>query len=173
MKIKLFSYDTRFLFTPPFTMIVAAPEGSPPRRISNKQFKKTLPAVPRTGPEVGFYRIHYVFYSSGVNPIDSCLFLQSQFFNTRKFPLPCLQPDFRTFIKMLIDDTGTDAPASSSAYRFGDLTAWDRTDCHRSQKISCQKMKQLSSHRILYLFFVFLHLNHCFSWLFNGDSPKK
>jgi hypothetical protein len=41
MKIELFSYDTRiFLNTPSFTMIAAAPEGSPPRRISNKQFNK-------------------------------------------------------------------------------------------------------------------------------------
>jgi len=37
MKIELFSYDTRFFFhNPPFTMISAATEGSPPRRISNK-----------------------------------------------------------------------------------------------------------------------------------------
>ena len=43
-------------------MIAAAPEGSPPRRISNKQFKKTLPAVPRRGPEAGFHRIHYDFH---------------------------------------------------------------------------------------------------------------
>ena len=77
-----------FFNTPPFTMIAAAPEGSPPRRISNKQFKKTLPAVPRRGPEAGFHRIHYDFHGSGVNHIDSCLFLQSQFFNTRKFPYP-------------------------------------------------------------------------------------
>jgi hypothetical protein len=50
-------------------MIAAAPEGSPPRRISNKQFKKNLPAVPRRGPEAGFHRIHYDFHGSGVNPI--------------------------------------------------------------------------------------------------------
>jgi hypothetical protein len=62
-------------------MIAAAPEGSPPRRISNKQFKKTLPAVPRRGPEAGFHPIHYDFHGSGVNPIGSCLFLQSPLFN--------------------------------------------------------------------------------------------
>jgi hypothetical protein len=50
MKIKLFSRTRDFLNTPPFTMITAAPEGSPPRRISNKQFKKTTaPPVPRRG----------------------------------------------------------------------------------------------------------------------------
>ena len=59
-------------------MIAAAPEGSPPRRISNKQFKKLLPAVPRRGPEAGFHRIHYDFHGSGMNSIDSCLFLQSR-----------------------------------------------------------------------------------------------
>ena len=59
--------------------MIAAPEGSPPRRIGNKQFKKPLPAVPRRGPEAGFHRIHYDFHGSGVNPIDSCLFLQSRF----------------------------------------------------------------------------------------------
>ena len=70
MKIKLFSelYEI-FLNTPPFTMIAAAPEGSPPRRIRNKQFKKTLPAVPRRGPEAGFHRIHYDFHGLGANTL--------------------------------------------------------------------------------------------------------
>jgi hypothetical protein len=41
LKPELFSYDTGFFFlTPPFTMVAAAPEGSLPRQISNKQFKK-------------------------------------------------------------------------------------------------------------------------------------
>ena len=61
-------------------MIAAAPEGLPPRRISNKQFQKTLPAVPRRGPEAGFHRVYYDFHGSGVNPIDSCLFLQKRIF---------------------------------------------------------------------------------------------
>jgi len=39
--------------------------------------KKILPAVPRRGPEAGLHRIHYDFHGSGVNHIDSCLFLQS------------------------------------------------------------------------------------------------
>jgi hypothetical protein len=51
-----------FLNTPPFTIVAAVPEGSPPRRISNKQFKKPLPAVPRRGLEAGFHRIHYDFH---------------------------------------------------------------------------------------------------------------
>ena len=72
-----------FLNTPPCTMITAAPEGSPPRRISNKQFKKNLPAVPRRGPEAGFHRIHHDFHGSGVNPIDSCLFLQIDYLHFR------------------------------------------------------------------------------------------
>jgi hypothetical protein len=81
MKIKLFSRTRDFLNTPPFTMITAAPEGSPPRRISNKQFKKNhCPAVPRRGPEAGFNRIHYDFHGSGMNHIDSCPFLQSPIF---------------------------------------------------------------------------------------------
>ena len=63
----------------PFTMISAASEGSPPRRISNTTIQKKLqPAVPQRGPEAGFHRIHYDFHGSGVNPIDSCLFLQSK-----------------------------------------------------------------------------------------------
>jgi len=68
-------------------MIAAAPEGSPPRRISNKQSKKTLPAVPLRGPGAGFHRIHYDFHGSGVNPIDSCLFFTEQiFFNFSHHP---------------------------------------------------------------------------------------
>ena len=50
-------------------MVAAAPEGSPPRRISNKQFKKTLPAVPRRGPEAGFHRVHYDFHGLGANTL--------------------------------------------------------------------------------------------------------
>jgi hypothetical protein len=37
-------------------MVAAAPEGSPQRRISNIQFKKNLPAMPRRAPEAGYYR---------------------------------------------------------------------------------------------------------------------
>jgi len=68
MKINYSVMIRDFFNTPPFTMIAAAPEGSPPRRISNKQSKKTLPAVPLRGPEAGFHRIHYDFHGSGVNP---------------------------------------------------------------------------------------------------------
>jgi hypothetical protein len=50
-------------------MIATTPEGSPQRRISNKQFKKTLPAVPRRGPEAGFHRIDYDFHSLGANTL--------------------------------------------------------------------------------------------------------
>jgi hypothetical protein len=56
-------------------MIAAAPEGSPPRQISDKQFKKT-PAPPCLG-EALRRNIHYDFHDSGVNPPDS-LFLQGQ-----------------------------------------------------------------------------------------------
>ena len=53
-KIELFSSEYEiFLNTPPFTMIAAAPEGSPPLRISNMQLKKPPPVVPRRGPEAG------------------------------------------------------------------------------------------------------------------------
>ena len=65
-----------FLNTPPFTMICRRPRRV--RRISNKQFKKNLPAVPLRGHEAGIHRIHYDFHDSGVSHIDSCLFLQSQ-----------------------------------------------------------------------------------------------
>ena len=34
--------------------------------------------MPQRGPEAGFHRIHYDFHGSGVNPIDSGLFLQSR-----------------------------------------------------------------------------------------------
>jgi hypothetical protein len=62
-------------------MIAAAPEGLPPRRISNQTIQKiTLPAVPLRGHEAGFHRIYYDFHGSGVNHIDSCLFLQSRIF---------------------------------------------------------------------------------------------
>jgi hypothetical protein len=60
MKIEIFSYDTRFfLNTPPFTMIAAAPEGSPPRRISNKQFKKN-PCPPCLGEALRRCSIVYI-----------------------------------------------------------------------------------------------------------------
>ena len=58
-----------FFKHPPFMMIDAAPEGSPRRRIINKQFKKILPAVPRKGPEAGFHRIHYDFHGFGANTL--------------------------------------------------------------------------------------------------------
>jgi hypothetical protein len=58
-------------------MIAAAPEGSLPWRIRNKQFKKTLPAVPRRGPEAWFHRIHCDSHGL-VRTLFSCLFLQSQ-----------------------------------------------------------------------------------------------
>ena len=41
MKINYSEYEI-FIHNPPFTMIAAAPEGSPPRRIRTK-FKKTCP----------------------------------------------------------------------------------------------------------------------------------
>ena len=61
MKIELFSMIRDFFHTPPCTMIAAAPKGSPPRRIWNKQFKKTLPDVPLRGPEAGFPRVNTIF----------------------------------------------------------------------------------------------------------------
>ena len=66
-----------FLNTPPYTMIAAAPEESPPRRISNKQFKKTLPAVARRGPQAGFHQINYNSHGSGANTLFMP-FLRSQ-----------------------------------------------------------------------------------------------
>ena len=48
--------------TPPFAMIAATLEGSLPWRIMTKQSKKTLPAVPRSGPEAGFHRIYNTIF---------------------------------------------------------------------------------------------------------------
>jgi hypothetical protein len=53
----------------PFTMIATAPEGSPQRWISTNNSKKTLPAMPRRGPEAGFHRIHYDFHGLGANTL--------------------------------------------------------------------------------------------------------
>ncbi len=54
------------------------PANGRPRGGSVTNNKKTLPAVPRRGPEAGFHRIHYDFHGSGVDHIDSCLYLQSR-----------------------------------------------------------------------------------------------
>jgi len=43
--------------------------------------KNSLPGVPRRGPEAGVLRREDDFHASGVNRIDSCLFLQSHFFS--------------------------------------------------------------------------------------------
>jgi hypothetical protein len=75
-------------------MIAAAPLGSHPRRISNKQFKKTLHAVPRKGPEAGFHHIHFDFHGLGAS-LCSCLFPQSQ--NQRKHT----QNEFQTMSQSL------------------------------------------------------------------------
>ena len=48
--------------------------------------------MPRRGPEAGFHRIHYDFHGSGVNPIDSCLFLQRKKKNILPF-LPGVHTD--------------------------------------------------------------------------------
>ena len=46
-----------------YTMIVAAPDGAPLRRIDNSQLKKnSLPAVPRRGPEAGVHHIYIYPY---------------------------------------------------------------------------------------------------------------
>jgi hypothetical protein len=45
---------------PSDTMIAAAPEGTPPRRIG-EQNSKQLPAVLRRGPETGVYRMEMIF----------------------------------------------------------------------------------------------------------------
>ncbi len=63
--------------SPSGTMNTAAPDGTPPRRIGGKNSKKSLPPVPMRGPEAFVLRREYDFYESGVNRIDSCLFLQN------------------------------------------------------------------------------------------------
>ena len=58
----------------------AAPDGTPPRRISDKKFKK-IPAH-RFGETLRYlsflreYDSEYDFRGPGVNRIDSCLFLK-------------------------------------------------------------------------------------------------
>ena len=61
-------------------MIAAAPEGSPPRRISNKQFKKNPARRASESPETGFDRIHYDFHDLGANTLIHACFCQSHFF---------------------------------------------------------------------------------------------
>ena len=64
---------------PSCTMITAVPGGTLPRRISDYKFKKNfLPTVPRRGSDVAVLFIEDDFHDSGVNRIDSYLFLQSQ-----------------------------------------------------------------------------------------------
>jgi hypothetical protein len=65
---------------PSGTMIAASPDGASLCGGSvTKNSKNSLPAVPRRSPEAGALFIEYDFHGSGVNRIDSCLFLQSFF----------------------------------------------------------------------------------------------
>jgi len=83
VKIVVFSYDGGLLpFYPLVTMIIAAPDGVPPRRTGNKNSKKTLPAVPLRGPEAGVLRIQEDVHGPGVNRIDSYLFPESRYTTT-------------------------------------------------------------------------------------------
>jgi hypothetical protein len=71
MKIELFSYDTRFfLNTPQFTMIAAAPVGSPPRRISKHTIqKKPCPPCLGEAPRCGSI-VYISFHGSGANTLS-------------------------------------------------------------------------------------------------------
>ena len=71
---------------PSCTMIAAAPEGRPRGRPVTKQ-KNSLPAVPRRGFEAEALRIEDDFHGSGVDRIDSYLFIHN-----RKSGKPILQP---------------------------------------------------------------------------------
>jgi hypothetical protein len=62
---------------PSGTMNTAAPDGATPRRNGDYQKKYSLMPMPRRGPETGDLRIQDDFHDSGVNRIDSCLFLQN------------------------------------------------------------------------------------------------
>jgi hypothetical protein len=64
--------------SPSGTMIATAPDGV--SCASDRLLKKkySLPAVRRRGPGAGSF-IEYNFHGSGVNRIDSCLFLQSRY----------------------------------------------------------------------------------------------
>jgi hypothetical protein len=62
MKIELFWYDTRFFsHSSLYDVRRPPPQTVPPRRISNTQFKKTLPAVARRGPEAGSIEYSTIF----------------------------------------------------------------------------------------------------------------
>jgi len=60
------------------TMNAAIPDGAPLWQIGDLKIqKKSLPAVPRRGPEAGDLRIYYDFQSSGVKSIGTYSFLPS------------------------------------------------------------------------------------------------
>ena len=58
--------------------------------------------MPRRGPEAGFHRIHYDFHGSGVNHIDSCLFLQSKKSLLLKYPVTYLMPERENMEKITL-----------------------------------------------------------------------
>jgi len=61
MKLVVVSFDDCYLSSP-VTMTAAVPEGTPPRRISDKKIKKTpCPAVPLRGPGAGIHHIQVIF----------------------------------------------------------------------------------------------------------------
>jgi hypothetical protein len=65
-------------------MIAAAPEGTPPRRIGDKNQKNSFPTVPQRGPDAGVFCIQYDFHNLDVNRIDSCLILPDKKMNKKK-----------------------------------------------------------------------------------------
>jgi hypothetical protein len=62
-------------------MNAATPNGAP-QRISVTIPKTSLPAVSLRSTEVKVFRISYDFHGSGVDPIRSCLFVQTNISGT-------------------------------------------------------------------------------------------
>jgi hypothetical protein len=66
MKIVVFSQGAGLLLSSSGTMIAAAPDGTPPRRIGGCIQKNSFPAVPRRVPEAVILCIEYDFHDSNV-----------------------------------------------------------------------------------------------------------
>ena len=67
-----------FFHTLSCTMFAAAPQTVAPAADQEQTIQKTPARRALRGSEAGFHRLHYDFHGSGVNPVDSWLFQQSQ-----------------------------------------------------------------------------------------------
>ena len=100
-------------------MIAAAPDGTLPRRIGDKKFKNSLPAVPRRSPEAEVLGRDYDFHGSGVNRIDSYLFLLCHIFHSFFLVIHHLVPPPFFMRKIFRMKLQTDRENSNYLLRFG------------------------------------------------------